>query len=66
MPICGGVARVTRVGKRLHCAGLQPDKVVYAGWSVCTGLDAALWIHLREDAVALFVTVVVAGGGMVF
>lgn len=65
-PIYSGV--VGRVGELLQQAGLdwiQVDEVVYAGGSACLpGLDAALALHLHEDAITPFVTGTVAGGGM--
>ncbi|KAI0249447.1 Hsp70 protein-domain-containing protein [Lactifluus subvellereus] len=64
-PVYGGV--VARVSELLHRAGLDwahVDEVVYAGGSACLpGLDAALAVHLREDASTPFVTGTVAGGG---
>jgi heat shock protein 1/8 len=65
-PIYSGV--VTRVGELLERAGLDwihVDEVVYAGGSACLpGLDSALAVHLREDAVTPFITGTVAGGGI--
>jgi len=65
-PIYGEV--VARAGELLQRAGLdwiQVDEVVYAGGSACLpGLDAALAVHLREDAVTPFTTATVAGGGI--
>ncbi|KAF8264054.1 Hsp70 protein-domain-containing protein [Lactarius quietus] len=65
-PIYRGV--VSRAGELLQRAGLDwihVDEVVYAGGSACLpGLDAALAVHLREDALTPFVTGTVAGGGV--
>jgi heat shock 70kDa protein 1/2/6/8 len=65
-PIYSGV--VARAGELLQSAGLDwihVDEVVYAGGSACLpGLDAALAVHLREDAITPFVTSTVAGGGI--
>ncbi|KAI9452343.1 Hsp70 protein-domain-containing protein [Russula earlei] len=65
-PIYGVV--VTRVGELLKRAGLDwicVDEVVYAGGSACLpGLDAALAVHLHEDALTPFITGTVAGGGI--
>ena len=65
-PIYSGV--VARAGELLQRAGLDwihIDEVVYAGGSACLpGLDAALAVHLREDAITPFDTGTVAGGGI--
>ncbi|KAI9436860.1 Hsp70 protein-domain-containing protein [Lactarius indigo] len=65
-PVYSGV--VARAGELLQRAGLDwihVDEVVYAGGSACLpGLDAALAVHLREDALTPFVTGTVAGGGI--
>ena len=59
---------VSRAGELLHRAGvdwIQVDEVVYAGGSACLpGLDAALAMHLHEDAATPFTTGTVAGGGI--
>ncbi|KAI9450059.1 Hsp70 protein-domain-containing protein [Lactarius psammicola] len=65
-PVYSGV--VARASELLQRAGLDwihVDEVVYAGGSSCLpGLDAALAVHLREDALTPFVTGTVAGGGI--
>ena len=65
-PIYSGV--VARTSELLQRAGLDwihVDEVVYAGGSACLpGLDAALAVHLREDALTPFVAGTVAGGGI--
>ncbi len=65
-PIYSGV--VARAGELLLRAGLDwihVDEVVYTGGSACLpGLDAALAVHLREDALTPFITGTVAGGGL--
>ena len=65
-PIYGQV--VARAGELLERGGLDwihVDEVVYVGGSACLpGLDAALAVHLREDALTPFVTGTVAGGGV--
>ena len=59
---------VSRADELLQRAGvdwIQVDEVVYAGGSACLpGLDAALAMHLHEDAATPFTTGTVAGGGI--
>ncbi|KAI0292226.1 Hsp70 protein-domain-containing protein [Multifurca ochricompacta] len=65
-PIYSGVA--ARAGELLQRAGLDwihVDEVIYTGGSACLpGLDAALAVHLREDAFTPFLTGTVSGGGV--
>jgi heat shock protein 1/8 len=59
---------VLQAGEFLQGAGMdwiQVDEVVYAGGSACLPeLDAALAVHLRDDAATPFTTGTVAGGGI--
>jgi molecular chaperone DnaK (HSP70) len=59
---------VARAGELLQCAEMdwiQVDEVVYVGGSACLpGLDAALAVHLHEDAVSPFAVGTVSGGGI--
>jgi heat shock protein 1/8 len=65
-PIYSGViARANELLQRASLDWIHVDEVVYAGGSACLpGLDSALAVHLREDAITPFVTGTVAGGGI--